>query len=466
MIALLLWVGGFGTLAFLAVKLVRHSERRLGTGPSDGYTSIPPGPDADGLISAYLARVTGELVLPAADVAEVRVELIDHLTDSIASLEAEGMDHETAVREALGRLGPAAELGRQLRAAHQSTRRLLAGAGGGVFSAAGGFVLGYMGGVGLAFALVIIGALCFGLLSLVGIPMPNFNSEQNATPNSLMEAVTLLVAAFVATRYAVRTFAGISRRTPRSVAGFWAVASALVFGWLAIFGWHGQQSWPGVIAFLFVPVVAVAAAFVRIERPMPHVGRWSLILALGGVLVLALSFGVLFSVTTTSGVTVYDSPAPLASDVPPDYGFGIVAPPAPDAWDPQGSIFGGGMRSDASGGQLYSAVTDQQAAVPMSTALAYWHDLRFEAWHSLQDNPTQGFGLDTKYSKPFAVLPAEIHPTWLQAVFHFERMRDAGFYDVVLTGVGPDGKRYMLDDCGGSNTTFNGSVWDWITAPQ
>jgi hypothetical protein len=38
MIALLLWVGGFGTLAFLAVKLVRHSERRLGTGPSDGYT--------------------------------------------------------------------------------------------------------------------------------------------------------------------------------------------------------------------------------------------------------------------------------------------------------------------------------------------------------------------------------------------------------------------------------------------
>ena len=199
---------------------------------------------------------------------------------------------------------------------------------------------------------------------------------------------------------------------------------------------------------------------------MPHVGRWSLALALGGVFVLVLSFGVLFSVTTTSSVTVYDSPAPLASDVPPNYGFGIVAPPAPDAWDPQGSIFGGGMRSDASGGQLYSAVTDQQAAVPMSTALAYWHDLRFEAWHSLQDNPTQGFGLDTKYSKPFAVLPAEIHPTWLQAVFHFERMRDAGFYDVVLTGVGPDGKRYMLDDCGGSNTTFNGSVWDWITAPQ
>ena len=466
MIALVLWVGGFGTLAFLAVKLVRHSERRLGTGPSDDYTSIPPGPDAVGLVSAYLARVTGELVLPAADVAEVRVELIDHLTDSIASLETEGMDHETAVREALGRLGPAAELGRQLRAAHQSTRRLLAGAGGGVFSAAGGFVLGYIGGSGLAYLLLILGAICVGVLTLVGLPVPNFMSDQGRTINSLMIATTLLLAAGLSTRYAVRTSAGLSRRAPRSVAPFWAVAAALGFGWLALFGMQGPQSWPGVVACLCVPLVAVAAAFVRIERPMPHVGRWSLILALGGVGVVGLSLVLLLSVTASGGGSSNDSPSPLVTSGPPDFHFGIVAPPAPDAWDPQGSIFGGGMRSDASGGQLYSAVTDPQATVPMGTALAYWHDLRFEAWHSLPDDPTQGFGLDTKYTSPFAVLPAEIHPTWLQAVFHFERIRDAGFYEVVLTGVGPDGKRYMLDDCGGGSTAFNGSVWDWITSPQ
>jgi hypothetical protein len=84
----------------------------------------------------------------------------------------------------------------------------------------------------------------------------------------------------------------------------------------------------------------------------------------------------------------------------------------------------------------------------------------------LPDDPSTGFGLDTKYSEPFAVLPAEIHPTWLQAVFHLERLRDAGFFQVVLTGVGPDGKRYMLDDCGGGESSFNGSVWDWLTAPQ
>jgi hypothetical protein len=37
---------------------------------------------------------------------------------------------------------------------------------------------------------------------------------------------------------------------------------------------------------------------------------------------------------------------------------------------------------------------------------------------------------------------------------------------VVLTGVAPDGQRYRLDHGGGGTTTFYGSVWDWLTAPQ
>jgi hypothetical protein len=459
------WIVGFGAFVIAAVWLVRRSERRLDPRQGDSRPPIAPGPDG-APISTYLDRVTSAMALPAADVADVRAELIDHLEDSISTLESEGFGHEDAVREALGRLGPPAELGRQLGAAHQSTRRLLAGAGGGVFTAAGGFVLGYMGGIALAYLLLIAGALCIGLLTLVGIATPNLMYDQNATVNSLMEATTLLVAAFVATRYAVRTSAGLSRRSPRSVAVFWAIAAALVFGWLAIFGWHGQQSWPGVIAFLLVPLVAVAAAWVRIERPMPHVVRWSSILGLGGVFVVGLSLILLLGMTVSSSGPTNGSLSPLIATGPPDYHFDIVAPPAPDAWNPQGSISGGGMRSDTSGGELYSAITDQNAAVPMTTVLSYWHDLRFEAWHSLPDDPSTGFGLDTKYSEPFAVLPAEIHPTWLQAVFHLERLRDAGFFQVVLTGVGPDGKRYMLDDCGGGESSFNGSVWDWLTAPQ
>jgi len=311
-LGLILWVGGFGTLIVVAVTLVRRSERRLGTGPGDEYASIVPrvgsdgivssvgtGHDADGLISAYLAGVARELALPAADVAEVKVELIDHLTDSIASLEVEGMDHETAVREALGRLGPAAELGRQLGAAHQSTRRLLAGAGGGVIAAGGGFVLGYLGGFAVGFVIFIGLALLGTLLDKLGVPLPDLTAIGGYNiGNDLFLCFILAVGAAVAMRYAVRTSAGLSRRAPRTIAVFWAVAGTLVFGWWALFGSVGQQGWLQVAGEVLIPVAAIAGASYRIERPMPHVGRWALVVSVSTIAVLGLSVLLLTAATT------------------------------------------------------------------------------------------------------------------------------------------------------------------------
>src|SRR5665811_1597175 len=127
---------------------------------------------------------------PAADVAEVRAELADHVHDSIATLEAEGFEREAAIREALGRLGPPAELGRQLRAAHQSTRRLLAGAGGGVFAAGGGLVLGYLGGAALALLLALVLAAVAAVLTLVGVRLPDITSSSSGyATNTLMLSV-------------------------------------------------------------------------------------------------------------------------------------------------------------------------------------------------------------------------------------------------------------------------------------
>jgi hypothetical protein len=405
------------------------------------------------------------LVLPAADVGEVRAELADHIADSIASLEAEGLDTDRAIRESLARLGSPVELGRQIRAAHQSTRRLLAGVGGGVFAASGGLVVGFLAGIAVAYGLLIVGAACFGLLTLLRIPVPDFMADGGSTINSLMIAACLLLAATHATRYAVRTSAGISRRAPRSIAIFWASASAIGFGWIVIFGWKGPMSWPGIFAFLCVPVVAFASAFIRIELPMPHVGRNAMLAGLGGVVMITLSIGLVLGATfhTSGGGTLQ----PLITSQPAVVQTGNAPPQAPEAWAPQGTIEGGGMRSADSGGELYSAITDQTAPVSMATALTYWHDLRFEAWHWLDPfGPGDAYGVDTRYSSPAIVLPAEIHPTWLQAVFHFERIRDPGPWEVMLTGIGPDGHRYTIADCGGGNTSFNGSVWDWITAPQ
>jgi hypothetical protein len=463
-IGIIAFIGGFGAFLIAAVALVRRSERRLGTGRPTPHPPAQPGTVGQDQISAYLDRMGAELALPAADEAEVRAELADHLHDSIASLQAEGFEPESAIREALGRLGPPAELGRQLRAAHQSTRRLLAGAGGGVFAAGGGFVLGYLGGIALALlgflALLAVGAL----LALVGVRLPDITSHDGGnTINSLLYVAALAVAAATATRYAVRTSAGLSRRAPRTVAVFWAVPGALVFGWLALFGMRGPQSWPSVALELCIPLVAVASAFVRIDRPMPHVGRWA-------VIVTAFSVAVLFLGTVAlrgSSSSVSEAPGPVicsesdqSTSCQPDPGFDTVAPMAPAEWLPEGTFTGGGWGSDpASGGtRVYDTIDGQ--------ILPNWTDLRYEAWHTVpMDEPGPG-GIDTRYSTAIAVQPAVLNGNSLSAVFHFERLRDAAWWEIFLTGVGPDGHRYRMGGGGGGNSFFNGSAWDWLTAPQ
>ncbi|HEX7497926.1 MAG TPA: permease prefix domain 1-containing protein [Candidatus Limnocylindrales bacterium] len=456
------WIGGWGAFLIAAIWLVRRSERRLSVGPTDPDAPTGPGPASPDAISTYLDRMSGELLLPAADVAEVRAELADHLQDSIASLETEGLDRERATREALARLGSADELGRHLRHAHQSTRRLLAGVGGGVFAAGGGFVLGYLGGILVALLLALVIFAVTSVLARLGLPMPDLG-DHGDTLNSVLLGISVAAAAALATRYAVRTSAGLSRRSPRSIAIFWAAAGAVGFGWYSIFGMRGAQSWPGIVVDLCIPVVVVAAAFVRIERPMPHVGRWAVAIVLISVVGISV-LGFAFSAASVSGGTL---PALVESGQPnqPDMHFDMVAPLAPAAWLPGGNQFyGGGSGPDWDGTQITAGV-GLDSAVPMSTALINWHDVRFEAWHGFLDNPLVSYGIDPHYSSPFAVQPATVHDTYLDAVFHFERMRSAGSWWVMLTAVGPDGHRYRLSDGDGGSSHFNGSAWDWLTAP-
>ena len=456
---LLVFLGGGGTLIVLAILLVRRSERRLGGGP-DGSTPDIAGRTGDAEVAAYLDRMTSELKLPAADVSEVRAEVADHLEDSIASLQAEGLDAELAVREALGRLGPAAELGRQLRAAHQSTRRLLAGVGGGVFAAGGGFVLGYLGSIMLATLLLIPIALAGALLSRIGIPLPDVMRDHGDSVNSVLYAAGTAFGAGVATRYAVRTSAGLSRRSLRSIAPIWAAVGAVGFGWWALFGMRGAQSWPGIAAEALIPVAAVLAALVRIERPMPHVGRWAVSVGLVTVVSIVVSLALI----TGAASGVYGSSSGQSGQ--PDMHFDTVAPMAPAAWLPNDYGFGESYGNESqTSGTWVTAELAGSSAPPVASVLAKWTDLRFEAWHARDDFPAT-YGIDPGYSSPFATEPAADYGTYLAARFHFERLRDAGYYWVVLTGVGPDGHRYRLSDGTGGGSSFYGSAWDWLTAPQ
>jgi hypothetical protein len=337
----------------------------------------------------------------------------------------------------------------------------LAGAGGGVFAAGGGFVLGYLGGIFLGLLGFLAVFAVGSLLAVVGVRLPDITSHDGGnTINSLLYATTLAVAAATATRYAVRTSAGLSRRAPRTVAVFWAVAGALVLGWLALFGMRGPQSWPSVALELCIPVIAVASAFVRIERPMPHVGRWALVVGLITILVLPLGL-----IATSSGS---GSQAEEAEPIqPPDLHLDVVAPMAPAAWLPEGG-FGSayGSESASSGTRLWVDVGSDLPASAVAAVLANWRDMRFEAWRAPAGVGLDSTGIDPRYTSPFEIQPTVLHGSSLDAVFHFERLRDARSWWVVLTAVGPDGHRYRLNGGQGGDAIFNGSAWDWLTAPQ
>ena len=459
MITTVLLLGGAIAIAPLGLWLVRWSERP----PRGGLTlMVGGGTTAAGWVAEFLDRMTVELQLPAVDAAEVRAELADHLADSIESLEAEGFGPEEATREALGRLGPAPELGRQIRAANQSTRRLLAGAGGGVFAAVGGFVVGYL----VATAAVLAGLLGTGaLLTIIGVKPPDLSSADGGqTVTSLLVAVGSLVGVVTAIRYAVRACAGISRRRSTSLARFWGVAGVAAFGLVVIYVARGPQSWPAVVLELAAPLVALAAAIIGVERPIVRIRKWmaaAAVLPVGGALLFLVASAGIGSVTVVQAVPV--QVVQPASDLHLD----VVAPVAPAKWLPAGFDLRTAYGSDGQPGTIFAVASTLPAPSPaLESVLSQWRDLRFEAWRSLPRTDTVA-GVDPSYSSPFDVQPVEsVDGGTLQARFHFDRYRDGNRWWVVLTGVAPDGQRYRLDDGGGGTTTFYGSVWDWLTAPQ
>lgn len=449
-------VGVVLAIALLALWLIHWSERAPRGGlplVADGRTATSP------QVTGFLDRVAFELQLPAVDAAEVRAELADHLADSIQSLEADGFGPEEAVREALGRMGPALELGRQIRAAHQSTRRLLAGAGGGVFAAAGGFVVGYLA----ATAAVLVGLLGIGaLLTIVGVrPADLSSADGGQTVNSLLVAVGMFAGVVTAIRYAVRSFAAISRRRSMVFARSWGIVGVAVFGLLLVFMARGPQSWPAVVLELAAPVVALLAAAIRVERPIVRVPKWvagAAVVPMAGALLFAL---VSIGIGTVTVVDARSLPGSLNRHLD------VVAPMAPATWLPEGTDLTTAYGGDGQPGTIFAIASTLPAPSPaLESVLSQWHDLRFEAWHGLSVSGIVA-GVDPYYSSPFDIQSVEsVYGGALQARFRLDRFRDGNLWWVVLTGVAPDGVRYRLDDGGGGTTTFNGSVWDWLTAPK
>jgi hypothetical protein len=93
-----------------------------------------------------------------------------------------------------------------------------------------------------------------------------------------------------------------------------------------------------------------------------------------------------------------------------------------------------------------------------------WTDLRAEVWSATVDG-TRASGVDARAQAPILTVPitTDADDDWIR--LDIGMRRDGPAWWVVPTAVAPDGQRYRLSDGDGVEIPFNGTVWEWLTAP-
>jgi hypothetical protein len=356
-----------------------------------------------------------------------------------------------ATREALARLGNPEELARQMRRAHQTTRRLLAGAAGGIFQAAVGAVEGYVAFGVVLFCFVVIGqASLRPAITFMTDHLPRIDQQGLATTS----AFAAVGAAFAAGRRSVQELAARSRHTARQVGLPWAAGGFTVLAWVILFVNTAEQSWLVVPLELLVPFAFAAGVLVRMDRPLIPRGR-HFPPKVGYAIVLGLP--VLVVASAAVGAT---SPSNPGGDA---YSFNTsvldrVAPAtATTVASFEGMVWG-------------QPLVQSSWTIDDTQTLAQYRDVRFEAWRGTLIPGEREDGMDYlpdyRYAGPFATSPAARDRSELLGSFDLSHVR-ATRWVIFLTGVGPDGVRYRLSGAmppESVTTHFSGTVWDWLTA--
>ena len=423
-----------------------------------------PAPESE----RYLAAVERQLPFAQDERAEILDELRAHLADSAAALQEAGMDPADAERIAVERLGPAKRLADELARARRDTTRLLAAAGAGVWGALSGAAYG--GIVGLGFALVATVAATAVMTAEVYQLGGTFGVDE-ATRSSIV-IMAIGMAVFGAGRVLTPTVAaraGFAAATVRRLTVPLGAALLLVF---ALVGWSGALDWLGVIALLALPLWWAAGAWqtreIRLGVPV------RLVKALLVALVVA------FLATIPAGATFpwsvsYAEPKTGQLPLIPDYGFSRIAAPIPAAVEADRVI------TIVSGDHTNMI---ESVLFPSRASLDGWHDLRVEAWR----NDLAGNVVDQAETEPLATGPAQwssgaVTPDGLDMAAYLSSSGEQPLPPsvatlsgsvrvdhwpgiqavfVALTGIAPDGRRYLVGDPGSATVYFNGTALDWF----
>jgi hypothetical protein len=402
-------------------------------------------------IGAYLDQLARSLELPANDRAAIREEIEVHLQEEQSSLIAEGLDADAAADEAVRRQGDAANLGLALTRARQTRRALLAAAGAGTFAAAGAAVRAWILGVATLVAILLAIGLVAAILTHGGT-----NGGwliEDAGWYTAVGATTLWVAAWAAGRGFVPVVAREAHRPADRVRPWIALLGGLVIAWLALAWLRVPQNLASVLVLAFVPVCFAAAALTGSDRP---IGRTRLARRAGLALFATLAFGLpilAFAGTTPAAASltpVGSGPYASMDDMLHALGFdmaGRLTAQEPDFGDESWTASNG----------VVTVSVDNAAVIT-----GQWHDLRIEAWRAILATG----GLDRLSPQPIATAPMSVSKgDSLVGSIRVDRVRNVSQFVIVLTGVAPDGQRAFLTSLGGTNTSYNGSVLDWLTAP-
>jgi hypothetical protein len=461
------YLGLFATVAVLLILMAgsvwldgrsgRREAKENEVERSAASRELPPA------VEEFLSDLEGHLDMPGPVRAEIRLELADHLEDSIAAIESEGLDQDRATREALARLGRPEELARQLRHAHQSTRRLFAGAAGGVFQAGVGVVWGAFIGYAALVLAFVVGAILLNTalkppLDFLAAHLPHVSTEQqNLATGIAFGAASAWFPAFLAARFGARACSRLSRRSMKSVGRAWALVGLLGIGFVVLFVYTAQQSWLVVPLELLIPVAFVAGALFKTGSTISiHGGKVAV--AVAAVIAVVLPLG-LFAVTSSS------SGSPWISDGKQEsLRWDQVAPSWTDPTTGPGIVGYASGNVSTSG---FPGVIDRTFQVQDQATVAQFRDVRFELWRGVPFSGapdwTMDYVPDPSYTTPFATQPATLVGGTIPVRFDVSHSR-ANRWLLFMTATGPDGRRYRLNWPEPITTSFNGTVWDWLTA--
>lgn len=401
----------------------------------------------------YLDDVAGRLRLPDDLRDEVIEELATHLADATDDGVAHGVSFDAAERDAIERMGPADALADRLRRTHQTTRRLFAAVGGGVWAAARDGLRGYI--AALVLLLVVVSA--WSVLSAIGVRVQVWS---NGTSSTAVGGLLAWVAVWWAASGMVRAVATRSRRRIVDVWPLVAAGGAAVLA-VPILTVQADYDWPSAVIVGVIPLVfALSAA--RLGRGgvvMP--GAWD---RLHGWVILAAVLAVV--VAAGAGLLASGSTAETPAGSP-------VTQTSPEAiwatngYDRVAASWVGAVDVYLEPSSFGAAGMPQAIVVHgPSDTLAGVREPTLEAWPA--GSHADGTGRWDPYVDPAATGPiaaAAILDPHLPTTIAVHRDRDARGYLLMLVGRDPaSGERVLVGQPWFGDTVFHGSLIDWLGA--